>query len=313
MTSGKNVARKRTTRSFWQYFREKWQLYLLMTPAIVLIIVFAYVPMYGIQIAFKDFIFSKGILGSKFVGMYHFSRFFHNPNFRRVIVNTLGISLYSMALGFPMPILLAIMINETRNQKFKKTVQMITYAPYFISQVAMCGMVLLFLKKDNGVINAIIEAFGGERSDLISNPRLFWHIYVLSGVWQYTGWNSIIYIAALSSVSPNIVEAAIIDGASRFKKIIHIDIPTILPTIVILLILNVGQLLGVGSEKVLLLQNSLNLERSETISTYIYRQGIVGSKYDYATAVGLFNSVINAFLLLIANRVAKQLGETSLW
>lgn len=312
-----NARKKQTFRERLEdsrrYFAEKWQLYLLMLPAIVLIILFAYVPMYGIQIAFKNFVFTKGIAGSQWVGLKHFTRFVHNPYFGRIMKNTLGISLYGLIAGFPLPILLAVLVNEAGNRTLKKSVQMVTYAPYFISQVAMCGMVLLFLRKDNGLINRIVELFGGQRQDLINNPGLYWHIHVWSGVWQFTGWNSIIYIAALSGVDPSIIEASVIDGATRVQKIIHIDLPTIAPTIVLLLIMNVGSLLNVGSEKTLLLQTSLNLDQSEVISTYIYRQGIVGGKYDYSTAVGLFNAIVNGVLLVIMNTTAKKLGDNSLW
>jgi putative aldouronate transport system permease protein len=231
----------------------------------------------------------------------------------RVIRTTLVISVYSLVVGFPIPILLAFMINEVRSTVFKKTVQMVSYAPYFISTVALCGMLLLFLKKDTGFINALIALFGGERADLISNPSAFSSIYVWSGIWQTMGWSSIIYIAALSAVNPEIVEAAVIDGVTRFQKIIHVDLPTILPTVVILLILSAGSILGVGSEKVLLLQNSLNMEASDVISTYTYRLGILERQYGYTTAIGLLNSVINALVLVLVNTMARRLGETSLW
>ena len=212
-----------------------------------------------------------------------------------------------------MPILLAIMINEVRSGWFKKTVQMITYAPYFISTVAMCGMLLLFLKKDTGVINALVVLLGGARTDLINRPELFWSIYVWSGIWQGMGWSSIIYIAALTSVDETIVEAALIDGANRMQKIIHIDLPTIRPTIIILLIMNVGSLLNVGYEKTLLLQTSLNMDTADVISTYTYRLGVLQGQYDYTTAIGLFNQVINAILLVGVNWVAGRLGDTRLW
>ena len=205
------------------------------------------------------------------------------------------------------------MLNETANQKFKKTVQMVTYMPYFISTVAVCGMLLLFLKKDTGVINVLIGMLGGEQKDLIAYPEYFWSISVWSGVWQGMGWSSIIYIAALSGVSQELVEAAVIDGANRFQKIWYVDIPAIRPTMVILLILNCGSLLSVGSEKILLLQNSLNMEASEVISTYVYRQGILNAQYDYTTAVGLFNSVANVILLTITNTICRKVGDTSLW
>lgn len=306
---------KRGTRwqRFWRYLQSNYQLYLLILPALLCVILFSYVPMYGIQIAFKDFRPAQGIAGSQWVGMEHFVRFLRTPLFVRVVRNTLGISLYSLLVGFPVPILLAIMINEVRSRWFQRTVQMITYAPYFISTVAMCGMLLLFLKKDTGVINALVDFLGGTRTDLINRPELFWSIYVWSGVWQGMGWSSIIYIAALTSVDETIVEAALIDGANRMQKIIHIDLPTIRPTIIILLIMNVGSLLNVGYEKTLLLQTSLNMDTADVISTYTYRLGVLQGQYDYTTAIGLFNQVINAILLVLVNWVAGRLGDTRLW
>lgn len=306
---------KRGTRwqRFWRYLQSNYQLYLLILPALLCVILFSYVPMYGIQIAFKDFRPAQGIAGSQWVGMEHFVRFLRTPLFVRVVRNTLGISLYSLLVGFPVPILLAIMINEVRSRWFQKTVQMITYAPYFISTVAMCGMLLLFLKKDTGVINALVDFLGGTRTDLINRPELFWSIYVWSGVWQGMGWSSIIYIAALTSVDETIVEAALIDGANRMQKIMHIDLPTIRPTIIILLIMNVGSLLNVGYEKTLLLQTSLNMDTADVISTYTYRLGVLQGQYDYTTAIGLFNQVINAILLVLVNWVAGRLGDTRLW
>ncbi len=298
---------------FGRYMRDYGELYLLVIPAVVFTLIFCYWPMYGVQIAFKSYSFADGMFGSKWVGFAHFERFFSSPNFWKILRNTLCISLYGMAVGFPLPIILALMLNETANQKFKKTVQMITYMPYFISTVAVCGMLLLFLKKDTGVINAVVALFGGERKDFIALPGYFWSISVWSGVWQGVGWSSIIYIAALSGVSQELVEAATIDGANRFQKIWYVDIPAIRPTMVILLILSCGSLLNVGSEKTLLLQNSLNMDMSEVISTYVYRQGILNAQYDYTTAVGLFNSIVNVALLVLTNTICRRVGETSMW
>ena len=298
---------------FFSYMRRNYQLYLLILPAFASVVLFSYVPMYGVQIAFKNFRPARGIAGSSWVGLEHFARFLKTPFFYRIVYNTVGISVYSLVAGFPIPIVLALLINEVRHPRLKKNIQMITYAPFFISTVAMCGMVLLFLKKDTGVVNALVTFFGGEATDFISKPQYLWSIYVWSGIWQGMGWSSIIYIAALSGVDPEVIEAAVIDGANRFQKIVYIDIPTILPTVVILLILSVGSLLGVGSEKMLLLQNSLNKDASEVISTYTYNLGVLQGQYDYTTAIGLFNSTINALLLLGVNTVARRLGETSLW
>ena len=308
-----NTGSGRRTSGFLRYMRDYGELYLLVIPAVVFTLIFCYWPMYGVQIAFKNYSFAAGMFGSEWVGLKHFERFFSSPSFWNILRNTLGISLYGMVVGFPLPIILALMLNETANQKFKKTVQMVTYMPYFISTVAVCGMLLLFLKKDTGVINVLIGMLGGEQKDLIAYPEYFWSISVWSGVWQGMGWSSIIYIAALSGVSQELVEAAVIDGANRFQKIWYVDIPAIRPTMVILLILNCGSLLSVGSEKILLLQNSLNMEASEVISTYVYRQGILNAQYDYTTAVGLFNSVANVILLTITNTICRKVGDTSLW
>lgn len=311
MTKSENGATR--IEGIANYMRQYWHLYLLILPAVVWTVIFCYWPMYGVQIAFKDFSFGAGIAGSEWVGFEHFQRFFDAPSFYQVLRNTIGISLYGLIVGFPLPIILALMLNELRSRKFKKSVQMITYMPYFISTVAVSGMILLFLKKDTGVINALISAFGGERTEFIAKPEYFWSITVWSGVWQGLGWASIIYIAALSGVNPELVEAAKIDGASRFQKIRYVDIPAIMPTIIILLILDIGTLLSVGAEKVLLLQNSLNLDTSEVIGTYVYRIGILGAQYDYSAAIGLFNSLVNVILLIIVNAASRRISQTSLW
>lgn len=315
MSSANTLQTARLTRSqrFRKYMRNYGQLYLLVIPAVVWTIIFCYWPMYGVQIAFKKYSFAEGMFGSEWVGLKHFVRFFKSPNFTQVLTNTLGISLYGLIVGFPLPIILAIMLNEAVSDRFRKTIQMITYMPYFISTVAVCGMLLLFLRKDTGVINALVSAFGGQRKELISYPEYFWSIMVWSGEWQGVGWSSIIYIAALSGVNSELVEAAYIDGVNRFQKIWYVDLPTIAPTMVILLILNCGSLLSVGSEKVLLLQNSLNMDTSEVISTYVYRLGILNAQYDYTTAIGLFNSLVNVILLVLVNTICKKLGSSSLW
>lgn len=298
---------------FWRYLKNNYQMYLLLLPGVVFIFIFAYIPMYGVQIAFKDFSFRKGIMGSNWVGMKHFVRYVTSSNFWPLLRNTLGISIYSLIAGFPAPILLAFMLNELRSRKFKKVVQMVTYIPHFISAVAICSMLTLFMDRTNGVFNHIIAAFGGERVAFLAESKYFKTIYVLSGVWQGTGWGSIIYLAVLSSVDPQMIEASIIDGANRFQKIVYIDFPTILPTIVTLLILNVGSLVSVGYEKILLLQNSLNMDASDVIGTFVYRLGIQDAQYSYTTAIGLFNSVVNVILLVICNSVSKHVTETSLW
>ena len=271
--------------------------------------------MYGVQIAFKDFKVRQGIWGSKWVGMKHFENFWGTYSFKRLITNTLTLSVYSLVAGFPIPILLALMLNECGNLKYKKAVQMITYAPHFISTVVMCSIILLVVTSaNNGILNNMLAALGAtERVDFITKPNYFAHIYVWSGVWQSMGYGSIIYIAALAGIDPSLHEAAMVDGASKIRRIWHIDLPGIMPTITILLILNVGSLMNVGYEKVLLLQNDLNMSASDIIATYVYRQGLEGAQYSFSAAVGLFNSVVNTILLVSVNFITKKLGETSLF
>ncbi len=289
------------------------QLYLLILPSFIFIIIFHYIPIYGIQIAFKDFSTSMGIWGSSWVGLKHFERFFAMPFFWRLIGNTLGISMYGLIVGFPIPIILSIMINEVKNSKFKRAVQMVSYAPHFISTVVISGMIILFLNYDRGLINHIVAFLGGPRIDYMTSPRWFKTIYVFSGIWQSAGWGTIIYLAALSAIDPQIAESARIDGANKLQRIWHVDIPGIAPTIVILLILNMGSLLSVGFEKVLLLQNSLNMRSSDVISTYVYRTGLLGGQFSFSSAIGLFNSLTNFIMLVLVNRIARRLTETSLW
>ncbi|WP_211746639.1 ABC transporter permease subunit [Paenibacillus sp. Marseille-Q4541] len=292
---------------------QNWELYVLIAPAFFYFLIFQYVPMYGVQIAFKNFIPTLGINGSPWVGFDHFERFFNSYYFWDLIWNTLSISLYELAVGFPLPIILALAFNEVRNGKFKKTVQTATYAPHFISVVVMAGMIITFLSPSSGIIIHLIEWLGFSSPDFLTDPAWFKTMYVISGVWQSTGWGTIIYLAALSGVDPQQHEAAIVDGASRFQRIWFINIPAIVPTITILLILNMGGLLGVGFEKILLLQNSLNMTSSDVISTFVYRSGLLDAQYSFSTAVGLFNSVINAFMLVLVNQIARRTSENSLW
>lgn len=292
---------------------KNWELYVFIAPGLLYLLIFQYGPMYGIQIAFKNFTPSQGITGSEWVGLEHFNRFFHSYYFKDLLWNTLSLSIYELAIGFPLPIIMALAFNEVRNGFFKKSVQTITYAPHFISVVVMAGMVITFLTPSSGVIIKFIELFGIDAPAFLTDPRWFKTVYVLSGVWQSTGWGTIIYLAALSGVDPQLHEAAIVDGASRFKRVLHINLPAIVPTITILLILNVGNILGIGYEKVLLLQNPLNMNSSDTIATFVYRSGLVSAQYSFSTAVGLFNSVVNALLLITVNRIAKRTSQTSLW
>lgn len=318
------IKSKRRTRLYykknlWQTigedFKINYQLYILILIPVIYIIVFHYVPMYGVQIAFKKFVASKGIWGSKWVGMKYFMKFFKSHQFNRVVFNTLGISIYSLLAGFPFPIILALALNTTKNRYLKKSVQMITYMPHFISTVVIAGMVIQFLSPKLGIVNKLIGMFGGQPLNFMGIPEYFSSIYVWSGIWQATGWGTIIYLAALAGISPALHEAAVVDGASRLQRIRHIDIPGIMPTITILLILSVGNIMSVGFEKALLLQNSLNLRTSEIIATYSYKVGLTSSlpNYSYGAAIGLFNSIINLVLLVSVNKISKRLSDTSLW
>ena len=292
-----------------------YQLYLLVLLPVAYIFVFMYIPMYGTQIAFREFLAIKGIWGSDWVGFKYFQKFFDSPYFVRVVRNTLEISLYTLIAGFPFPILLALALNSSLNRRFKKTVQMVTYAPYFISTVVMVGMLFQFLSPRIGFVNDILALLGFERVMFLSEPALFSSVYVWSGVWQLTGWNSIIYLAALSTVDSELHEAAIVDGANRLRRIRHVDIPSILPTIVVLLIIQCGQIMTVGFEKVYLMQVPLNLARSEIITTYVYKVGLVSSipNYSYGAAIGLINAVINLILVLAVNKLSKTTTGQSLW
>ena len=300
-------------KRFGKSLKKHWQYYILLLPALIYFIIFCYWPMYGAQIAFRDYIATKGIWGSPWVGFDHFTRFFNSPYFWDLIRNTVVISLYNLIAGFPLPIILALSLNELRNERAKKAIQTITYAPYFISVVVMCSMIMSFLNPSTGIINKMIETLGGEAIPFLSKEELFPSIYVWTNVWQATGWGSVIYIAALSGVDPALLEAATLDGATRLQKIWYVNLPAITPTIVILLILNCGGILSVGYEKIFLLQSPLNTATSEVISTYVYKTGLVGAQYSFSTAVGLFNSVVNLIMLAIVNAVSRKVSENSLW
>ncbi len=293
--------------------RKNWILYVMILPVLVYYIVFAYAPMYGVQLAFKNYRVKDGIFGSPWVGFDHFKRFFSAYNFKQLLMNTLGISVYSILVGFPIPIIFALMLNYVKNKYLKKTVQMVSYAPYFISTVVMCGMITIFMSTDSGIFNIIRGFLGMEPVDALSKPGWFKSIYVWSGVWQGMGWSSIIYISALSGVDMQLHEAAIVDGATKLQRILHVDLPSIKPTIIMLLILQMGSLMGVGFEKVFLLQNTLNKSTASVISTYVYEVGLINSDYGYSTAVGLFNSVINVVLIVTANQLSKRLADESLF
>lgn len=301
-------------RKAGRQIKRHWQLYILIAPAVVFYVLFHYWPIYGVQIAFRNFVPTLGITGSKWVGMAHLNRFFNSYYFEMLLTNTLVINLYSLAVSFPVPILLALMINEVGVGWYKKTVQTVLYAPHFISTVVLCGMITSFLSPSSGLINMIIQSLTGRAPvNYMGIPSAFKTIYVLSGVWQSAGWDAIIYIAALSSVAPELHEAATIDGANRFQRLVHINLPCILPTITIMFILRMGSMMSVGFEKIYLLQNSLNMEASDVISTYVYRIGLQGAQYSFSAAVGLFNSVINFVLLIIFNTISRAVGQSSLF
>ena len=317
ISNGKAVVKQRRRSAMKQVlsrsWRRHWQLYLLIIPPIAYFIIFKYVPMVNAVLAFKDYNVIKGIWGSPWAGTKYFELLFQNPAFVTLIKNTLYISFYSLIVGFPVPILLALALNEIKNGTFKKTVQMVTYAPYFISTVVMVSIIMLFLSPRLGIINTIAGALGFEAVNFLGEPGLFRSIYVFSDVWQSMGYSAVIYLAALAGIDPSLYEAAKVDGANRFQKILNVDLPGLLPAAVIILILSVGNMMAVGFEKIYLLQNPLNLSASEIISTYVYKTGLLNANYSFATAVGLFNSVINLVLLLTVNAAAKRLSNTSLW
>jgi putative aldouronate transport system permease protein len=291
---------------------KNWQLYLFVLPALVYFIVFHYIPMYGVQIAFKNFVASKGIWGSQWVGLTHFEQFFRSYYFWILIKNTVLISAYQLLL-FPLPVIVALSLNELKDGYFKRMVQTVTYAPHFISVVVMSGMIIAFLNPNRGIVNQLLGWLGAEKIGFLTEPGWFKTVYVFSGEWQSLGWGAIIYIAALAGINPDLHEAATMDGATRLQRIWNINIPGILPTIVILFILNMGSFMAVGFEKILLLQNALNMESSDVIQTYVYRNGLVQGRYSFSAAVGLFNSLINLFLLVTVNQVARKLNQASLW
>ena len=300
-------------KTFLQRMKENWDLWVFVLPGMIITFIFSYIPLYGLQIAFRRYSAKKGIWGSPWVGLDYFVRFFEGPYFWSTLQNTFLLSLYSLIAGFPIPIILALMLNSFNHKRYRKVIQTVTYAPNFISTVVMAGMLLLFLSPSVGIVNELLGVFGIPSINFMAEKSMWRHIYVWSGVWQNTGWNSVIFFAALAGVSPEFHEAAIVDGASKFQRIIYIDLPSILPTATILLIMNCGSILSVGFEKAFLLQNDLNLSVSEIISTYVYKVGLQQMDMSYSTAINLFNSAVNAVLLIIVNWVADKLSGTSLW
>ncbi|MFC7620237.1 ABC transporter permease [Microlunatus sp. GCM10028923] len=303
-----------TGTSRWRKaLRRHWQLYLLVIIPLLYFLIFKYVPMANNVIAFKNYSVVKGIWGSPWVGTRHFEAFFRNPVFWTLIKNTLILSGYAVLASFPLPIMLAVMLNEVRTRWFRRTVQLVTYAPYFISTVVVVSMIILILAPRLGLVSRAFGFFGVEAPELLGDPTYFRHVYVWSDVWQTTGYAAVIYLAALSAVDPALYEAAKVDGASRLRRIWHVDIPGILPTAMIILILSVGNIMAVGFEKVFLLQNPINLMNSEVIATYVYKTGLLNADFGIATAVGLLNSVVNLVLLLAVNVAARRLSGSGLW
>ncbi|MDO4285382.1 MAG: ABC transporter permease subunit [Eubacteriales bacterium] len=293
--------------------RQHWQLYLILAPSILYLLIFNYAPLYGLIIAFKDYKPYFGYLDSPFVGLDNFVRFFNSNKFGQVLPNTVILSFYSLLAGFPFPIILALCLNYIPSLRFKKLVQNITYAPYFISTVVLVSMLSIFFSQSGGLVNNIREAVGLERILYMGDAGAFRHMYVWSGVWQTVGWNSIIYFASLTNVDESLHEAAIVDGATIMQRIRYIDLPSIKPVIVTLFILNTGKLMSIGFEKAYLMQNSLNMEASEIISTYVYKIGLLNQQYSYSTAIDLFNALINLILIFSVNAISRKLSETSIW
>lgn len=300
-------------RSLWLRIRRNGGLYLLMIPAMIIFICFTYLPMYGIVIAFKNFKPARGILGSEWAGLRYFKKYFCSYMFSNTIRNTLVISIYTILVTFPLPILIALMCNQMYAKRFKKFFQVSTYLPHFISTVVMCGMIVLFLSPSSGVIPKLLGYIGVQTGDLMGKASAFSSIYVWTEAWQHVGWDSIMYIAALSAVDPQLYEAAVVDGANKWQKMRSIDIPLLMPTAVVLFILRAGSVMSVGFEKVYLLQNDLNISASEIISTYVYKMGLKSNQYSYSAAIGLFNNVVNFILLLSVNFIAGKMGDTSLF
>lgn len=291
----------------------QWQLYLLLLPAIIYFVIFRYAPMYGVQLAFKNYVPNLGITGSPWCAFENFERLFNSYQFTSLLKNTLILSAAQLIVGFPIPIILALSINSLRSRRLKRIVQTATYAPYFISTIVLVGMINIFFSLNGGLVNEIIRMFGGSAIHFLGEEKWFRPLYVGSGIWQSMGWNTMIYIAALSSVNPELHEAAQIDGAGKLQRVINVDLPQIMPTIITLLILNVGKIMSVGFEKVYAMQNSMNLPVSEIISTYVYKVGLLKGQYGFSTAVDMFNAVINMILLIAVNKIAKKVGDSSLW
>lgn len=311
------VGKTKSKATFWQRlsrsFKRDWQLYILALPALVYVLIFCYGPMYGLQIAFKDFTPSKGFDGSAWIGLKHFKTLFSSYQFWPMMRNTIFIGMYSLLAGFFPPVILALLLHNITSKRFKAVVQTVTYAPHFISIVVLVSMMKLMLSPKSGVINTLIALCGGAKQDFMGIPGAFAHIYVLSDIWQTVGWSSIIYLAALSGVSQELYEAAKVDGANKIQRMIYVDFPCIMPTAITMLILASGRIMNSSTQKVLLMQNSLNLSASEIIGTFVYKSGVLNQQYGYSTAAGLFQSVVNVIMLVTVNKISQKLSDSSLW
>jgi len=299
-------------RSAWQTLKRDRQLWIMILPAIVVILLFNYVPMYGIQLAFRDYDFTKGLTGGEWRGLYYFRQFIDSYMFADIMRNTVTISLATILLGFPAPIILALILNQVRWKRGKKMLQTVVYMPHFISIVVLVGLLNVLLSPNTGIVGYLLRSMGYE-INLLASTSAFVPVYVLSDIWQHCGWNSIIYLAALSTVDPQLYDSAKIDGAGKWQTMRHIDLPAIAPTIIILFILSMGGVLTTGFEKIFLMQNTLNLPVSEVISTYVYKIGILSNQFSYSAAIGLFNTVINFFFLFVTNQIARRVSNISLW
>ena len=298
--------------NIWHRVYSDRALYLLLLPSFIIMFIFTYLPMYGVVIAFKDFTPARGIMGSSWAGFKYFKQYFNSFQFWPTIKNTLILSIYSIVVTFPLPIVLALICNQMRTGKFKKVFQVSTYLPHFISTVVMCGMIILFLSPSSGVIAKLLSLIGIQMPNVMGSAGAFPSVYVWTEVWQHLGWDSILYIAALAAIDPSLYEAATMDGASKWQKMLKIDIPLLMPTATVMFILRMGSVMNVGFEKVYLLQNNLNTASSEIISTYVYKMGLVSSQYSLSSAIGLFNNLINLILLVTVNYISKKMSDTSL-
>ena len=295
-----------------RYWARSWQLWAMLFPAMLYIFVFCYVPMYGVQLAFREYSFTAGFTGGKWVGLKYFRQYFESPMFFTTLKNTFVIAFTSILVGFPAPIILALLLNELTSKRFQKGIQLVAYLPHFISIIVVCGLISKFTS-DNGIINSFLALFGFEKTSLLNVPKYFVPIYVISGIWTDMGWSSIIYFAALTGIDQSLYEAAVVEGANRWQQTLNITLPGILSTIIVMLILQIGNLLNLGYEKIILLYNPITYETADVISTYVYRKGILEGSFSFSTAVGLFNSVVSFILLIGANKISRKIGEGSLW